>query len=442
MAGVGRVSGKSRHLENTALLFVWPSISQIYFGAVPRARDPVQPNLVEQIAADAYPPDCHNAAVLTHADNRIVSAISDVKIGPLVQARVASPIDVVRIYFDGRQVDRQIQCERGDAFNPTLWAREDLVGRHPEDDEIDHRYRVVERLADEKLPHHWRLSVDDAPEPPAHPVAEPGDLWVLGRHRLLCGDSTVATDVARVLGGVAPHLMVTDPPYGVNYDPAWRKQAGPSINGTTQRIATGTVIKPIGARAVGKVVNDDRADWREAWALFPGSVAYIWHAGTKAGIVQDSLAACGFETRSQIIWAKNNFAIGRGHYHCKHEPCWYVVRKGSTASWVGDHSQTTLWQIDKNLKSETGHGTQKPVECMRRPIENNASPGQAVYEPFSGSGTTIIAAEMTGRVCHAIEIAPAYVDVAVKRWQEFTGQQAVLDGDGRSFDDVAAQRAR
>src|ERR1700738_2196358 len=156
----------------------------------------------------------------------------------------------------------------------------------------------------------------------------------------------------------------------------------------------------------------------------PARWPYIWHAGTKAGIVQDSLAACGFETRSQIIWAKNNFAIGRGHYHCKHEPCWYVVRKGSTASWVGDHCQTTLWQIDKNLKSETGHGTQKPVECMRRPIENNASPGQAVYEPFSGSGTTIIAAEMTGRVCHAIEIAPAYVDVAVKRWPAVTAQQA------------------
>ena len=112
-----------------------------------------------------------------------------------------------------------------------------------------------------------RTDPDDAPEPPAHPVAEPGDLWVLGRHRLLCGDSTVATDVERVLGGVAPHLMVTDPPYGVNYDPAWRNQAGRSINGTTPRIETGTVIKPIGARAVGKVVNDDRADWREAWAL-------------------------------------------------------------------------------------------------------------------------------------------------------------------------------
>src|SRR5712671_4826770 len=115
---------------------------------------------------------------------------------------------------------------------------------------------------------------DDAPAVPEHPVSQTGDLWVLGRHRLLCGDSTVATDVERVLGGVAPHLMVTDPPYGVNYDPAWRNQAGRSINGTTRRIAAGTVIKPIGARAVGKVVNDDRADWREAWALFPGSVAY------------------------------------------------------------------------------------------------------------------------------------------------------------------------
>ena len=135
----------------------------------------------------------------------------------------------------------------------------------------------------------------------------------------------------RVLGGVAPHLMVTDPPYGVNYDPAWRNQAGRSINGT----ATGTV-RPIGARAVGKVVNDDRADWREAWTLFPGSVAYIWHAGTKAGIVQDSLAACGFETRSQIIWAKNNFAIGRGHYHCKHEPSWYVVRTGLVRIWCSE----------------------------------------------------------------------------------------------------------
>lgn len=127
----------------------------------------------------------------------------------------------------------------------------------------------------------------------------------------------------------------------------------------------------------------------------------------------------------------------------------YAVREGKPGHWQGGRKQTTVWEIANNnpfgnrqREQSWGHGTQKPVECMRRPIENNASPGQAVYEPFSGSGTTIIAAEMTGRVCHAIEIAPAYVDVAVKRWQDFTGQQAVLDGDGRSFDNVAAQRAR
>jgi DNA modification methylase len=128
--------------------------------------------------------------------------------------------------------------------------------------------------------------------------------------------------------------------------------------------------------------------------------------------------------RAQIIWNKGHIVISRGHYHFQHEPCWYAVRKGSTAQWNGDHKQSTVWDIDKLSASETGHSAQKPVECMRRPIENNSSPGQAVYDPFVGSGTTLIAAEMTGRACHAIEISPAYCDVAVERWQRFTGQVA------------------
>jgi DNA modification methylase len=188
-------------------------------------------------------------------------------------------------------------------------------------------------------------------------------------------------------------------------------------------------------------LNDDKADWREAWALFPGDVAYVWHAGLFAGVVADSLVACDFKLRSQIIWAKSNFAIGRGDYHWHHEPCWYAVREGKTGHYGGDRKQTTLWQIAKPQKSETGHSTQKPVECMKKPIENNSSPGQAVYEPFSGSGTTIIAAEQTGRCCYAIELNPAYVDVAVKRWQEFTGQQATLEATGETFETVAGGRA-
>lgn len=253
---------------------------------------------------------------------------------------------------------------------------------------------------------------DEAPEPPTEPVSRTGDLWALGEHRLLCGDATNAEDVARVLGGVKPNLMVTDPPYGVSYDADWRNHAGRALDGTTQRITSGRVIKPIGARAIGKVRNDDRADWGDAWALFPGRIAYVWHAGRFASTVQASLEAAEFAIRSQIIWAKTRMVISRGDYHWMHEPCWYAVR--GKGQWTGDRSQTTLWTLDHSV-SETGHSTQKPVECMRRPIENNSSAGQAVYDPFLGSGTTMIAAEMMGRSCLALELAPEYVDVAADR---------------------------
>ena len=269
---------------------------------------------------------------------------------------------------------------------------------------------------------------DETPEPPADPVTVLGDVWIMGAHRIVCGDSTTVEAVDKVLNGVKPHLMVTDPPYGVKYDANWRNEAD-RANG-----------KPYGASAVGKVENDEKADWREAWALFPGDVVYVWHAGIFAGVVAESLTACCFQIRSQIVWAKQQFAIGRGDYHWQHEPCWYAVRKGKPGHYDGGRKQSTLWQIDKPQKSETGHSTQKPVECMKRPIENNSSPGQAVYEPFSGSGTTIIAGEMTGRCIHAIELNPAYVDVAVTRWQDFTGQTATLEGDERTFAEIKAER--
>jgi DNA modification methylase len=258
-----------------------------------------------------------------------------------------------------------------------------------EDDELDRLLRSHDGTG-------ARDDEDDIPETPENPVSRPGDLWHLGPHRLLCGDSTVATDVESVLGGVTPLLMVTDPPYGVEYDPAWRNKAGVA-----------------GTRRTGKVLNDDRADWREAWALFPGDVAYVWHGALHAATVAESLEVAGFAIRSQVIWAKERLVLSRGDYHWQHEPCWYAVR----------------------------HGTQKPVECMRRPILNNSCPAQAVYDPFLGSGTTLIAAETTGRTCFGIELHPAYVDVAVERWQRFTGQSAVLQATGQSYGDVHAERA-
>jgi DNA modification methylase len=263
---------------------------------------------------------------------------------------------------------------------------------------------------------------DDVPEPLAEPVTALGDVWILGRHRLVCGDSTAAEVVAKALNGVAPHLMVTDPPYGVDYDPTWRNRAGVSRS-----------------RRTGKVQNDDRADWQEAWALFPGEVVYVWHGALHAATVAQSLEACGFKIRAQIIWAKDRLVLGRGDYHWQHEPAWYGVR--GNGRWSGDRKQTTLWQISGRAQdAETVHGTQKPVECMRRPIENNSSPGQAVYEPFSGSGTTIIAAEMAGRICHAIGLNPIYVDVAVRRWEAFTGHVAMVEEGGESFVQAADRR--
>ena len=225
--------------------------------------------------------------------------------------------------------------------------------------------------------------------------------------------------------------MITDPPYGVGYDPAWRAH---------RKLGNGKL-------AQGRVLNDDRADWREAYALFPGDAAYVWFGALHGDIVAAGLAACGLQLRAQIVWVKQHFTLSRGDYHWKHETCWYAVRQGKASHWQGDRTQTTVWEIANNnpfgnrqREQSWGHGTQKPVECMRRPIVNNSRPGQAIYDPFLGSGTSLIAAEMTGRVCYGLELNPAYVDVVVRRWQLFTGRAARHQASGQSFDEHAARQ--
>jgi len=271
---------------------------------------------------------------------------------------------------------------------------------------------------------------DLAPALPEHPVTLAGDLWICGPHRVLCGDATSAEDVARLVDGAKPFLMVTDPPYGVEYDPQWRERAGLGRQ-----------------RQVGTVRNDHQADWSAAYKLFTGDVAYVWHAGVHAAEVADSLATAVFQIRSQIVWAKQHFALSRGNYHWQHEPCWYCVRKGHGSRWRGDRTQSTVWQI-ANLNSfggnrdetATGHGTQKPVELMRRPILNHTERGDRVYDPFLGSGTTLIAAEQTERACYGLEIDPRYVDVIVRRWEEFSGNRATLAGTDQTFEQVREAR--
>jgi DNA modification methylase len=278
---------------------------------------------------------------------------------------------------------------------------------------------------------------NEVPPVPNVAVSQPGDLWLLGdpplQHRVLCGDCTSPDAVAKLLsGGAKPFLMVTDPPYGVGLEPEWREEVG--LNPST--------------RQGGKVANDDRVDWSAAYSLFPGDVTYVWHAGIHAAEVAVNLHTCEFQIRAQIIWKKQHFAISRGAYHWGHEPCWYAVRKGRTSHWSGDRTQSTVWEVANlnpfggkiDTENEiTGHGTQKPVELMRRPILNHTQSGELVYEPFLGSGTTLAAAELTGRVCYGLELDPKYVDVIVQRWQNLTNRQATLE-NGSTFEEVKKER--
>lgn len=288
---------------------------------------------------------------------------------------------------------------------------------------------VVQRPPDE----------DAAPPPPDQPVSRMGDVWEMDGHRLVVGDSRDPVMVNLALRGQGPtaeidvvsaNLMVTDPPYGVDYEPAWRNEV---------MRANGTMVS---ARATGQVANDDIADWREVWALFPGDVAYVWHAGVHAAEVEESLQAAGFSPKAQIVWAKPRFVIGRGNYHWQHEPCFYALRQKAKGkpkvNWQGG-AQSTVWTVGHS-RSVFGHGTQKPVEVMRRPILNHTRPGEVVFDPFLGSGSTIIAAHTCARRCVGLELNPAYADVIVERYQSFTGRSALLAPTAKTYADVTNER--
>jgi DNA modification methylase len=235
--------------------------------------------------------------------------------------------------------------------------------------------------------------------------AQLGDLWLIeGGHRLLCGDSTLEADVTRLFEDQVPLIMVTDPPYGVDYHPEWRKDAYEAglIHGSGQKTGLST--------------NDKRADWGEAFRLFPGDVTYVWHADKHGGLVYRVLEAEGFEIRAQIIWAKAQLVISRGHYNWQHECCYYAVKKGAT----------TLWQIPLEYSEETNHSAQKPVETAARAIRNHGGAGALVYDPFLGTGTTLIAAHRERRRCFGLEIEPRYCDDVLSR----------CEAEGLSFEKV------
>ncbi len=263
------------------------------------------------------------------------------------------------------------------------------------------------------------LTDDDAIPEQVPTICKKGDTWKLGEHRLLCGDATVITDVERLMGGEKALLMVTDPPYGVEIDQSWRDEA--------------LGDKAMGPGNTNKVQNDNRSDWSDAWTLAPVQIAYVWHASKFQDIVMASLRNADFDIIQQIIWNKSIMVMGRCDYHFKHEPCLYCVKRGFNHNWIGDRAQTTIWDapspnhiMSGSTEVKTEHPTQKPAILWEIPIKNHLPINGILYEPFSGSGTAIIACEKLSRKCYGIDIDPHYVDIAIKRWEDFTGKKAEL----------------
>jgi len=310
----------------------------------------------------------------------------------------------------------------------------DLGGSGFDGSELDRLLRPDTSAADEVL------------VPPEDPVSRPGDLWLLGKHRVICGDCTSPEVVERLLAGGKPRLMVTDPPYGIELDSEWRDRAG--LNGCGPAQPSYMKKKRTTGHIETSISGDTRADWSEAFALVPSlEVAYVFHASKFTAEVLAGLLKIGFVHHQQIIWSKGKAALTRTHYWFSHEPVWYVRKPN--AAWYGKAGENlTVWDSPSpkmifggSKEEKFDHPTQKPVELMRRSIVNHTKAGELVYEPFLGSGTTLAAAELTGRVCFGSEISPAYVDVVIQRWQNLSSSIACLES-GETFNSVAAERKK
>lgn len=260
-----------------------------------------------------------------------------------------------------------------------------------------------------------KIEEDEAPEvdETQPPVTKTGDVWKLGRHRLMCGDSTSTECVKKLMGGLQADLLLTDPPYGVDY--------------------TGKTKDELKIENDAKSDDDFIAFLRQAFesadsVMKPGAVFYIWHADSKSYVFRMACQMTGWEVRQVLIWVKNAMVIGRQDYQWKHEPCLYGWKAGAGHLWASDRKQTTVLEFDRPTKNKE-HPTMKPVALFDYQIKNITKGGDIVLDLFAGSGTTVIACEQNGRTAYVMEYDPRYCDVIVKRWENLTGEKAVLVND-------------
>jgi len=283
---------------------------------------------------------------------------------------------------------------------------------------------LADLMAGEEPDHEGQSDEDEVPELAETPISRPGDVWIMGQHRLLCGDSTVAESYDHLLQGEQVDMVFTDPPYNVNY----ANSAKDKMRGTERAI-----------------LNDNLGDgfYDFLLAALTPTVAhcrggiYVAMSSSELDVLQAAFRAAGGKWSTFVIWAKNSFTMGRADYQRQYEPILYGWREGAKRHWCGARDQGDVWAIKKPHKNDL-HPTMKPVELVERAIRNSSRPGDVVLDPFGGSGTTLIAAEKSGRTARLIELDPKYVDVIVRRWQEWTGQKATSEDGQRAFDEALA----
>lgn len=294
--------------------------------------------------------------------------------------------------------------------NESEWDFDLLAGELPEVDlsAFDFDWGLP---ADEEPP----VEEDEAPEvdDTQPPISKHGDVWQLGRHRLMCGDSTSAECVQTLMGGAQADLLLTDPPYGVDY--------------------TGKTKDALKIENDAKTDDEFIAFLRAAFgaaneAMKPGAVFYIWHAILNTYAFESACQMVGWEVRQVLIWVKNAMVMGRQDYQWKHEPCLYGWKSGAGHLWASDRKQTTVLEFDRPTKNKE-HPTMKPVALFDYQIKNNTKGGDIVLDLFAGSGTTVAACEQNGRTAYVMEYDPRYCDVIIKRWENLTGEKAVLLND-------------
>ncbi len=402
----------------------WPLEKLIPYARNPRTHSDAQ---VAQIAASIAEFGFNNPILVDTKDGIIAGH------GRLLAARKLQLAEVPVIVLDHLTeaqkrayilADNQLALNAG--WDDTLLAAElaalqnedfnlDLIGF--EDEELARLLAAqdaAEGLTDE----------DSVPELPETPISVLGDLWILGDHRLLVGDATDTKAVARLLDGGPADLVFTDPPYNVDYEGYTEQRL--KIKGDRMSDSEFKQFLEAAFRSYRTVVK-------------PGASMYICHSSSWQREFQNALEVAGFEVRCQIIWAKNTFAWGFGRYKFQHEPMFYCHVAGEKDPWYGDKTQSTLWH-EKKPAANRIHPTAKPVELVERALLNSSKAGDVVADLFGGSGSTLIGCERRGRNARLMEIDPKYADCIVRRYQEYTGQQAVLESDGRTFEKIALER--